>query len=224
MIQENGLSRAHLVFLLGAFSFFLALTACGGGEGDGRDGPGSNTLTPVAGSDAPPTGATNGAGTDSSTATGSSPPASTGGSNAGDPEEIDVCGLITQDEVESVIGGPAGPPMFHPVDSAVVFGSVEIGGGDCRFEADDITPVVSITVLAWPDAETAETSFEFGLELDNEIDGLGDQAMSTQPIGDVTVLSGPYEVLFDLFFVNEDDAIELQMARDLAEIVMPRLP
>jgi hypothetical protein len=189
----------------------LALViACSGGSSDGDDGGDGDE--PVATSTSAATGATS---------TGATAPAGAGGDGAaasGDGEDFDVCTLLTHEEVESVIAQTAGPPAFSPMD--LIPG---VGGGDCRFEADGITPIVSVTVLIWEDEDDAESSFDL-LDHYPAVDGIGDGAYNTQPAGDLSFRSGRYEVSVDLYFVSEDDAADLEMAQQLAELVLPRLP
>jgi hypothetical protein len=74
------------------------------------------------------------------------------------------------------------------------------------------------------DPDEAEASFDFGAGQYPAIDGIGDRAYNSQPIGDVDVLAGPYEVSVSLYFASDDDAAELAMAGALAALVIDRLP
>jgi hypothetical protein len=129
--------------------------------------------------------------------------------------EIDVCALLTKEEVEAVIGMPAG--AAQPEESAAPYFG-------CRYEEDGLSQIVSIGVLAWGDAEEAETSFEFGADQYPAIEGIGDRAYNSQPIDDVSVLSGRYELSVGLYFVSDDDEAELAMASELAAVALDRLP
>jgi hypothetical protein len=129
--------------------------------------------------------------------------------------EIDVCALLTKEEVEAVIGMPAG--SAQPEESAPPFFG-------CRYEEDGLSQMVSIGVLAWGDAEEAEASFEFGADQYPAVEGIGDRAYNSQPIDDLTVLAGRYELSVGLYFVSDDDEAELAMASELAAVALDRLP
>lgn len=139
----------------------------------------------------------------------------TGPPAAADDAGIDACALLTKDEVEAVIGMPVGSPQ--PEESPAPFFG-------CRYEEDGLTQIVSIGVLAWSDVEEAEASFEFGADQYPAIEGLGDRAYNSQPIDEVTVLAGRYELSVGLYFVSDDDEAELAMARELAATALDRLP
>lgn len=221
---------------LAALCLCSALLMACGGDGDGDDDETPNqgvTITSAATPAAtqPPDSATGGQ-TGSQTGASSEPTAPASGSPeatgpngaAGSGEnDLDVCTLISQEEVEAVIGEPAGTPEFVPADEAFT-AAMDLAGGDCVFRAEDITPEIGVTVLRWGDAATAEESFELGLQPESELDGPGDRAASTQPIGDLAVLSGRYELLIDIYFVSEDAEAELGMATEIAELVVSRLP
>lgn len=189
-------ARVLPLALIAAAAFVLA---CGGDNGGPSPTPGaadatSATGTPLAtSSPAPPAGG----------------------------EELDVCTLISKDEVEDILGQTVGDPVFASMGGAGA--AAGLTGGDCRFEATGVTPIVSVSLLAWSDEEDAESSFSL-FTVAEEIEGIGDRAISTQPVGDIAVLKGHYELSVDLFFVNEDDAADLEMAREIAELVVSRLP
>jgi hypothetical protein len=129
--------------------------------------------------------------------------------------EIDVCALLTKEEVEAVIGLPAG--SAQPEESAAPFFG-------CRYEEDGLSQMVSIGVFAWGDAREAEASFEFGADQYPAVEGIGDRAYDSQPIDDVNVLVGRYELSVGLYFVSDDDEAELAMASELAALALDRLP
>jgi hypothetical protein len=191
--------RSVAVFALPLFLATL-LVACGGDDDDAND------------ADATSTSPANAAAT-------SSDGGGAAGGAADDLEEIDVCALLTQAEVEAAIGQTAGPGA--PEESFAEFG---LGGGACRFEADDITPVVTVSVLAWSNEEDADASFSFGEDQYPPVEGIGDRAYRSQPIDEISVLVGRYELSVGLYFVSEDDDEEFEMSRQLAELVISRLP
>jgi len=55
------------------------------------------------------------------------------------------------------------------------------------------------------------------------IEGPGDEAMSTQPLGDITVRFGRMEVSIDMFTEGKSLEEELAMAKKLAATVVARL-
>jgi len=133
----------------------------------------------------------------------------------GAPAEIDVCALLSQAEVEGIVSVPVGPPAAEdPLPP--FFG--------CRYEDPDITPVITVGILAWDSPSDAESSFGFGADQYPAVDGIGERAYRSQPIDDITVLQGSYEVSVGLYFVSEDEDADFEMARQLAEIVIGRLP
>jgi hypothetical protein len=210
-------------FIIAFFLTIMAATftaACGGDDDAGDSSTGAVTTsaantapTTPSGTGTEATGSTASIGTTGATGT-------TGGQTA-DAEEFDVCTLVTQAEVEGILGQTVGAPTYTSMGSAGA--AAGLHGGDCRFEATGITAVVSIGVLAWSDEDDAESSFSL-FDLDDEIEGLGDKAVSTQPVGDISVLQGRYELSVDLYFVNDDDETDLDMARQIAEIAVSRLP
>jgi hypothetical protein len=175
----------------------LTLTACGA-AGDPVD---TDSTTPTPG---------NGAATGQPDAT--APPSVTDGPSSAD---IDACALVTQDEVESIVGMPVGAP--EPEDAPPPFFS-------CRYEDDEILPVVKVSIIASESADDAVSLFELGADQYPAVEGLGDRAYRSQPIDEITVLAGRYELSVGLYFVSEDDDAEFEMAREIAELVLPRLP
>jgi hypothetical protein len=202
----------RLYFVALALGVAALVIACGGD--DDADDPAtgaSATATSI-----PATSSSTGAETTGSTgATGST------AGQSGEAEELDVCTLVTQAEVEAILGQSVGAPNFTSMGAAGA--AAGLGGGDCTFQATGITAVISIGVLAWSDEDDAESSFGlFGS--DEEIEGIGDKAVNTQPVGDISVLQGRYELSVDLYFVNDDDDADFEMARQIAELAVPRLP
>ncbi len=193
------------------------LTACGG-DGDDKDGGAIASATPAS------TGASSTALPDSSGAIGpSGAAASTGGTGSDnvDGEGIDVCTLISKDEVEDILEQTVGDPTFTSIGA--LGAAAGMTGGDCSFQATSVTSVVSVSVLAWADESDAETSFSL-YNTTQEVEGLGDQAINIQPVGDIAVRQGRYELSVSLFFVNDDETTDFEMAREIAELVLSRLP
>lgn len=63
-----------------------------------------------------------------------------------------------------------------------------------------------------------------GAEQYEEVEGIGDRAIRSQPINDISVLSDRYEISVGLYLVSEDDDTEFEMAREIAALVVDRLP
>jgi hypothetical protein len=189
-------------------ALLVAVPGCGGDDGDDATGVTADD-TDAAGTAVDATGVDDGNG---SAAT---DPATNGAGAGPAGEEVDVCALVSQDEVAAAIGMPAGSAQAEE-SPAPFFG--------CRYEDDGLTHVVSIGVIAWADSDDAEASFDFGADQYPAVEGIGERAYNSQPIGDVDVLTGRYEVSVSLHFVSDDDAAELAMARELAALVVDRLP
>lgn len=198
------LPRTFMIVAAVGVAAFVA--ACGGDDGgddvDSSTGAqGASAATPVV------------------TADGDAPGGS--GASASDAVElVDVCAMITQAEVESIVGQPVGPATPEDEEDYTSFG---IGGGGCRFEAEGVTPVVTVSVLAWADEAEGESAFSLLEGQYDPVDGLGDSAYRTQPIDEISVLAGRYELSVGLYFVDEDDDAEFEMARRIAELVLPHL-
>lgn len=213
----TGPFRVALVCACVAFAF----GACGGDDDAAEDTAGTvpsdattatdaNTATDdtAASAGAPDTTAA----TDTPVATGGAATTATaagaGGGETG--EEIDICALVTQQDVEAAIGMPAGPAQ--PDSMPPFFG--------CRYELE--TDIVTVGVWVWDDADAAEASFEMVADQYPAVEGVGDRAYNS-PIDDLTVLSGRYEISVGLF-LSLDDADELAMASDVAALLIERLP
>jgi hypothetical protein len=188
-----------------AAALLVAASACGG------DDAGDTPVVETTDADGAAT-----ATTDTETATTDADGSETtvaSGSPAGD--EIDVCALVTEEEVEAIIGMAAGPAQ--PEESAPPFFG-------CRYEEEGLSQTVTIGLLAWNDADEAESSFDFGADQYPAVEGIGDRAYNSQPIDDLSVLAGRYELSVGLYFVSDDDEAELAMAIELAQLALDRLP
>jgi hypothetical protein len=124
---------------------------------------------------------------------------------------IDACALITQDEADAVLGTATGEPVRDdtPPINACAYGT----------ESFD---VVSVTIVTYADKAEAEDAYQMAIDINDypEIEGLGDRAYNAQPIGDVTVLVGRYELGVDVSGPEND----LEVARKLAAAAIGRLP
>jgi hypothetical protein len=200
-------NRSLGVILLG--TVILVLGACGGEDGDGSNGDDGGG-SPAAGATGSPEATSSADGAATATEAGTSASSPDGGAAGA----IDMCALLSQEEVSAVIGQEAGAPAAD--DMSPFYG--------CRYESEDVTPIVSVGVFAWDDESQAESSFSFGADQYEEVPGLGDAAYRSQPIDEVTVLHGRYEISVGLYFVSEDDDEEFEMGVELAQMVLERLP
>jgi hypothetical protein len=131
--------------------------------------------------------------------------------NAEPSAPIDACALITRDEATAVLGTATREPIrgdTPPVSS-------------CAYRTEDFD-VVSVSVITYADSAEAENVHQLAIDINSypEIAGLGDRAYNAQPIGDVTVLVGRYQLGVDVSGPEN----ELEIARELAETAIGRLP
>jgi len=133
---------------------------------------------------------------------------------AGDAEpsaRIDACALITREEAEAVLGTATREPVRG--DTPTI--------NSCAYQTERFD-VVSVSVITYADKAEAENVHQSAIDINNypEIEGLGDRAYNAQPISDVTVLVGRYQLGVDVSGPKN----ELEVARDLAETAIGRLP
>ncbi|MEX0683295.1 MAG: hypothetical protein WD904_08195 [Dehalococcoidia bacterium] len=193
----------RLVLVLGLLAVAaLLLAACGGGDDDddaGDDG----------GATATETGATDDSGDDGGDASGDGS-GDDGGDDSG--SDFDACTLLTQDEVERVIG-PADEGLnqnFDPIFSCLW--SADAGGMD----------YLSVGVFAGSDQELG-AFFEL-TEDGEEIQGLGEGAQFSESFGTLEVLVDGYYVTVNVsMFEREPDEVR-DITTGLAERVLGRLP
>lgn len=190
-------SRPLFAFLALLLAATVLLASCGGDDDGGGD---DDTV-------ASPTPAATDADDDGSEAT-----PTPDGASSGD-QEIDACTLITQDEAEAALGAPVGegtrsdfPPFYS-----------------CEYEGEGFLQL-TVTVLIYPGSDDAEAAYDLVMDINDypTIDGIGDRAYDTQPIGDVTAQQGKYEISVDI--ITADDAADFEVAKDLAKTVLARLP
>jgi hypothetical protein len=131
-------------------------------------------------------------------------------SASGQGADIDPCALVTQPEIEQILGfSISGRQSSIEMTEGVTFYSCS---------SDDI----HLDIEVWDDAANASMMFEFGLEYP-EIGGVGDQARNTQPLGEIDVLLGRYVVSVDIYS-NLDSSEEIRVATEIARIAVGRLP
>lgn len=130
---------------------------------------------------------------------------------------LDVCALIDASDLQGALSSDLGegvpddpmPPFF---------------GCSWRSEGGLL---VHCSVIAHADSEQARGSYQMGVDVNAfpEVEGLGDAAYNSQPVGDVTVLQGSYELSIAITGLSyDDDSIELEAAKLLAARAIARLP
>ncbi len=126
------------------------------------------------------------------------------------PVALKPCSLISQERIEGIVGTPVAlpTPSSEPMGN-VVFHSCS---------SDD----VHINVQVFDAASSAASMFDFGTEYP-PIEGIGDKARNTQPLGEIDVLVGRYVVEVSLF-TSLSKENELQAATEIARIVIEALP
>lgn len=185
------MSRAARVL---AAIFVLLIAGCGSDDepDDGATGP-TATKSSV---DAPDT---------SSGTTGAPEP----GDVVGDDDAIDVCALLSAEEVQGVLGEPA-----TPTDQST--GSMYA----CSWEGEsDALNVLSVSVYVHPDAATAKEMYDATKEGlgGSEIMGLGDEASYADAFG-LEVLSGRYDISVDNTGPTEKES-DLTIAKRILELL-----
>jgi hypothetical protein len=127
--------------------------------------------------------------------------------------ELDPCALITKEEAEAVVGESLDEPLVTITELLA----------SCLYSTIDFESV-NVDVLTYDNEDNAEGGFELALDINDypEIDGIGDRAYDSRPIGDITVLKGKYELSVDVS-VNNDDS-DFETAKELAAQAVDRLP
>ncbi len=171
----------------------VTLSACGGDNGGESATPGGTATAPSGGGSA------------------SSPTTDTGAPTGG--ETINACDLLTQEEVAAVLGSQ--PREGERSDSPPFY--------FCTFETEGFEQL-DLSVVVFPSADDARVLYEEALDTNDypEIEGLGDRAYDSRPIGDVTAQKGKFEVGVDI--LTEDDEADFQAAIELAGKALDRLP
>ena len=196
--------RALGVLFFAALSGLILVVACGGDDGESTATPGG-TRTPAAtaaatGTRAPAATASLRA-TQAATAT---PQASTG--------EIDPCALVTKEEAEAIIGESLDEPLVTITELLA----------SCLYSTPDFDSV-NVDVLTYDSEDDAKSLFQLAIDINDypEVEGIGDQAYDSRPIGDITALKGKYELSVDIS-VEGGDA-DFETAKDVAAKAVDRL-
>ncbi|MEW8692039.1 MAG: hypothetical protein AB2535_13185 [Candidatus Thiodiazotropha endolucinida] len=125
-------------------------------------------------------------------------------------QAFDPCALISHTNMEEIVG----TSVTAPSTSVDRLGNVMY----LNCSSDDI----HINIESWGDASKAAASYDFS-DKHPSIEGLGDKARNTQPLGEVDVLYGSYIISVDLFLgLSRKD--ELDAAQEIARVVLDNLP
>jgi hypothetical protein len=203
-----------LVALSAALALFglLLLAACGGGD----DEETTDTRTPAATQPA--------AGTQSPAETASPEAEETATPEAEESAtptaqvsngELDPCALITKQEAEAIIGESVDDPLVTITELLA----------SCLYSTPDFR-TVNVDVLTYDNENDAESGFQLAIDINNypAIEGIGDRAYDSRPIGDITVLIGKYELSVDVGVSSSDSDADFETAKELAIQAVDRLP
>ena len=188
----------------------LALAACGGND-PSSDGSTANSSPPTeVDAQAPGT-------TDALDARANDPPASgdlaaddapPAGDLGAEGSAVDACTLLTDEEVEAILGDSA---SAEPEVSPPFYG--------CRWSTGALSSV-SVDVISWANPDIAQSSFDFYLGDVTPVDGIGDGALYNELV-DLAFIIDSYEVTID---VTGEAPAARDHARELAPKVISRLP
>ena len=162
-----------------------------------------------------------GGGSDEGASTGSQPPAS---SAATDAAGFDVASLLTPDEAASLLGSPVAPatvtlPDIAPAQPYLLF--FETADGSDRFIQVGVIPDSPQLAAIDQTAEKIYLSTRDDI-VDGEemIAGIGQEAF-WGTLG-LHIWQGPYYVTIGVG--NTNDPANLDLAKEIAALVLPRLP
>ena len=197
--------RALAALFLLALSGLLLLAACGGDDEESTATP-SGTRAPAATQTTTGTQAPAETASPQAEETATAAPQTSGG-------EIDPCDLVTKEEAEAIIGESLGDPVVTITELLV----------SCLYSTPDFDSV-NVDVLIYDDEDQAEGGFELALDINDypEVEGIGDRAYDSRPIGDITVLKGKYELSVDVSV--EGGEADFETAKDVAAKAVDRLP
>ena len=196
---------AALSFL--ALSGLLLLAACGGDDEESTVAP-SGTRAPAVTQTAAGTQSAGATQTAESAATqaATTAPQTSGG-------DLDPCALVTKAEAEAIVGESLDEPVVTITELLA----------SCLYSTPDFDSV-SVDVLIYDREDDAKSGFQLAIDINDypEVEGIGDQAYDSRPIGDITVLKGKYELSVDVS-VEGGDA-DFETAKDVAAKAVDRLP
>ena len=121
---------------------------------------------------------------------------------------VDACTLLTDEEVEAILGDSA---SAEPEVSPPFYG--------CRWSTGALSSV-TVDVISWASPEIAQSSFDFYLGDVTPVDGIGDGALYNELL-DLAFIIDSYEVTID---VTGEAPAARDHARELAPKVISRLP
>ena len=126
--------------------------------------------------------------------------------------EIDPCALVTADQAEAVLGAPVGPTQPSEIPPIV----------SCTYQTN--SELLYVQLIVYENEAQARQGFDLAVDVNDftEIDGLGEDAYNSQPIFDVSVLRGVYELSIDIS-AGEPET-QLEQATELARTALERLP
>jgi hypothetical protein len=203
-------SRALPLKALAALSFLtvsslLLLAACGGDDDESTGTP-SGTRAPAA------TQTTTGTQAPSETESPAAEETATAAPQAS-AGEIDPCALVTKEEAEAIIGESLDDPLVTITELLA----------SCLYSTPDFQSV-NVDVLIYDSEDNAEGGFELALDINDypEVEGIGERAYDSRPIGDITALEGRYELSVDVSVQGDDT--DFETAKDVAAKAVDRLP
>lgn len=215
------LRRRVLQMALGAVVILAGLAVfagqCGGGAAEPTAAPiaTSAPATVPTATTAPATAVT---ATSAPAATSTPPPASGETPTSSSDFSLDVCSLLTKQEVEAAIGMAVLEPRPEVVDTFF----------SCGYQDPDDPDhgLVSVSTIVGADREEAEFSYEVGKKnnasISQTVDGVGEDAYWLEVFGDLNILKGNYDITIGVASEAGEDRISI--AKDLAEKVLSRLP
>jgi len=194
--------------LLLALAGLLLLAACGGDDDEESTATPSGTQAAVA--TQTPSGTPAAEETESPAAEATETAESTPEPSAG---ELDPCALVTKEEAEAIVGESLDDPLVTITELLA----------SCLYSTPDFESV-NVDVLIYDSEDNAEGGFELALDINDypEIEGIGDRAYDSRPIGDITVLKGKYELSVDVSV--GDGEVDFETAKDVAAKAVDRLP
>ena len=194
--------------LLLALAGLLLLAACGGDDDEETAATPSGTQAAVA--TQTPSGTPAAEATESPAAEATETAESIPEPSAG---EIDPCALVTKEEAEAIVGESLGDPLVTITELLA----------SCLYSTPDFESV-NVDVLIYDSEDNAEGGFEVALDINDypEVEGIGDRAYDSRPLGDITVLKGKYELSVDVSV--EDTDADFETAKDVAAKAVDRLP
>jgi len=199
--------KALAALLLLTLSGLLLLAACGGDDDETTATP-SGTQAAVA--TQTPSGTSTAEETQTPAAEATQTPEATPEPSAG---ELDPCALVTKEEAEAIVGESLGDPLVTITELLAT----------CLYSTLDFDSVY-VGVLIYDSEDNAEGGFEVALDINDypEVEGIGDRAYDSRPLGDITVLKGKYELSVDVSV--EDTDADFETAKDVAAKAVDRLP